>query len=207
MKIIKITKVKNNAKISFENGDKLFLRYEIFVKNALRKGDEVSDELISSLNYQNEFFLAKETAFRIITRRIHSAKELERKLLQRKLDQKIVAEVVADLVENKYVDDETFAKAFIDERRTRKFAGVNKLKNDLRAKGVSREIIENFVEEDFESEFENAIKIGEKKLNSLQNKFSDKRELKQKLSSYLMLKGFNFDVIKQAAEKLINSED
>jgi len=192
MKIAKITKHKNNAKILLENNESVFIRYEVFVKNALRKGDEISDELISSLKFKNEKFLAK---------------ELERKLLLRKIDKNIIPEIISYLKENNYLNDENFAKIFIDEKKNRKMQGVNKLKNQLRSKGVSSEVIENLVEEDFETEFENASILAKKKLHQLENKNLHKRELIQKLSSYLAGKGFSFDTIRKVVNKTIGEEE
>lgn len=87
MKIESIAKVKNDIKILLDNGEKLFLRYEVFLKNGLRKGDDLSEEEISRLIRQNQFYFVKESAFRFLGRRIHSEKELQRKLSGKKIRQ------------------------------------------------------------------------------------------------------------------------
>lgn len=203
MTIVSIAKIKNNIKIILDNGEKLFLRYEVFLKNGLRKGDALTEEEIAKLIRQNQFFFVKESAFRFLGRRIHSEKELQRKLLQKKYDKEIVASVLKELKDSNYLDDEHFAREFADEKINKKAFGPNKVKAELKARGVTQEIIDKILsQKSLGTEFENACMLAEKKLSSLKNRELDKKKINQKLYSYLLSKGFDFDTIKAAVNRV-----
>ncbi|MCU7495142.1 MAG: regulatory protein RecX [Ignavibacteria bacterium] len=203
MKIESISEAKNNIKILLDNGEKLFLRLEVFLKSALRKGDEISEEEISGLIRQNQFYFVKESAFRFLGRRIHSEKELQRKLSAKKYDKEIISQVLRELRESHYLDDEQFAREFSEEKISRKAFGQNKLKAELRARGVSQEIIDRVLEaKPADVEFENALSLAEKKLSSLKGRNLDGKKITQRLYAYLLSKGFDYDVIKAAVGRL-----
>lgn len=56
-------------------------------------------------------------------------------------------------------------------------------------------------------EFENACMLAEKKLISLNNRNLDKKKVNQRLYAYLLSKGFNYDVIKAAVNKVFQPLD
>lgn len=209
MKIESIAKIKNNVKIILDNSEKLFLRYEVFLKNSLRKGDELTEEDVSKLIRQNQFFFVKESAFRFLGLRVHSEKELQRKLSAKKYDKEIIQSVLKELKENQYLDDELFAREFAEEKIIKKAFGPNKVKAELQARGVPKEIIEKVLDAKGgqETDFENALMLAEKKLASLSSRNLDKKKINQRLYSYLLSKGFSFDLIKTVVNKILEPED
>jgi regulatory protein len=208
MKIESVAKIKNNVKMILDNGEKLFLRYEVFLKNALRKGDDLTEEEISKLIRQNQFYFVKESAFRFLGLRIHSEKELERKLSAKKYDKEIIHSVIKELKDNHYLDDEQFAREFTEEKINKKAFGPNKVKAELKARGVSQEIINSVLEvKSSEVDFENAVMLAEKKLSSLMSRNLDKKKINQRLYAYLLAKGFGYDLIKQVVEKVFQPTD
>lgn len=208
MKIESVAKIKNNVKMLLDNGEKLFLRYEVFLKNGLRKGDELSEEEVSRLIRQNQLYFVKESAFRFLGNRIHSEKELQRKLSAKKYDKDIIASVIKELKESNYLDDELFAREFSEEKINKKSFGPNKVKAELKARGVSQEIIDKVLEvRNDDLEFENACTLAEKKLASLSSRNLDKKKINQRLYAYLLSKGFNFEVIRAVVSKISQPED
>jgi regulatory protein len=51
-------------------------------------------------------------------------------------------------------------------------------------------------------ESDNAFKLAEKKLNSLKGKNLERMKINQRLYSYLLSKGFNYEIIKNVIDKL-----
>jgi regulatory protein len=206
MLITKIVKIKNNVKIFFDNKDSLTIRYDIFVKHGLRKGDEINEEIISSLLVQNDNFTVKETAFRLLTRRPHSKKELEKKLLARNFNREIIYSVTNDLENNHYLNDEKFSQDFVQEKQKKKHLGKNQIKAKLKEKGIPDEIInENLNKITDSEEFESAMIIARKKLSQLKN-MEDLKKKKQRIYSFLQLKGYNFEIIRKVTENLLKPE-
>lgn len=203
MIITAINQIKDNVHILLDNDQKVILRYEIFLKNGFRKGDEISEKDISSLIRQNQLFYIKESAYRFLARRLHSAIELERKLLSKKYDKDLVNEVISDLRERAFIDDEKFAREYTREKLEKKLLGINRIKMELKGKGLSQEIIQAVLEENADSdEIENATRLAEKKLKSIRGRNLDKKKLSQRLYSYLASKGFNYEIIKIVLDKL-----
>lgn len=203
MIITSITKIKESVKILFDNEEKLIIRYEVFLKNGFRKGDEISEAERMSLISQNQYFWVKESAFRFLGRRLHSAKELERKLIQKKYDKEMISRVIDELKDSQYLDDFQFARDYAAEKSGVKSLGVNRIRLGLREKGVSTEIIDQVLAEEPDSgEFDNALKIAAKKLTALKGRGLEPQKLNQRLYSYLISKGYNYDIIRKVMDEL-----
>ena len=70
-------------------------------------------------------------------------------------------------------------------------------------KGISKSVFEDFLDEfEYEEEFDNALKMGIKKLNLLSNE-EDIFKKKQKLINYLAYRGFSFDVINDVLREIL----
>ena len=203
MRIVLIRKIKRDAQIIMDTGEELLLRYEVCVKNGLRKNDLINADLILELEKQNKIFSAKETAFNILSRRNHSIKELERKLQQRRIEKEIIDEIIAYLIESNFLNDERFAREFLEERLRLKTVGLEKIKNELYSKGIQREIIKSVLMEKGElDETENALQLVQKRMKLFNRKTTDKKILKQKIYSFLHSKGYNYDTIENVINKM-----
>ena len=97
------------------------------------------------------------------------------------------------LIEKKYIDDEKFAKFWVENRNQRKGSSIKKIKSELFSKGVSSDIIEQVLSESNRNDEDEIQKIIAKKAK----KYTDE----QKLITYLARQGFSFDEIKKAISK------
>jgi regulatory protein len=111
-------------------------------------------------------------------------------------------EIIANLIEQDYLNEERFAKAFVRGKFNLKQWGRNKLKAELKAKKISEYCIKKaMLEIDFDK-YDNTLKnLYEKKLATLK---SEKNIFirKKKLSTYLMGKGYEYSLI----DELFKSE-
>ena len=106
-----------------------------------------------------------------------------------------VSQAVADrvferLVEKGYVDDEKFARFWVENRNQAKGASRRKLEAELRAKGLASSIIEEAFGETERTDADELQKIIAKK----RSRYPDE----QKLMQYLARQGFSYDDIKSA---------
>jgi hypothetical protein len=53
-------KNEKNVTITFENGERLYLAYDVFLKNGLKKNDEFSESRFSFLVEENQLFHLKQ---------------------------------------------------------------------------------------------------------------------------------------------------
>ncbi|MDD5729458.1 MAG: RecX family transcriptional regulator [Victivallales bacterium] len=134
---------------------------------------------------------AKQKAFRLLSLRPHSEKELEKKLREKGFPAVVVKETLEKLHDLKYLNDESFAKSLARNLAVNKLWGNKKIIGSLREKGLTAELIDLSIEQTRqELPEEDAIEI-------LINKKTAKRKTaaldfkeKQKIFQTLMGRGF-----------------
>jgi len=209
MQIIKVVKKgKSDVTIYFDNDSILFLAVEVFLKSGLKQGDEISEDRFSLLIEQNKLFHIKQRAFRLLGRRLHSSSELRRKLWNKDYEQKLIDEVIEDLQKNGYLDDKEFIRAFVAEKSKAKNWSSKKIKGELFKRGVASKLIDEMLsEQPTESDLESAMKLAKKKYEMLLKRNLEPKELRNKLSTYLFTKGFEYDLIREVSDRLITDEN
>ena len=206
MRIERIVKKDNkNVTLIFDNNEKLFLSYEVFIKSGLRKGDEISESRISLLIEENQTFYIKQKAFRLLGRRPHSSYELKIKLKQKGYNDILINEVIKQLKESNYLNDYEFAKSFTEEHIKNKLWGQRKTEAELFKRGVNREIISRIINEEFSdsNQFDNAFKLAGKKYKALLKGNTSSDKMHSKLISFLITRGYDYDIVKRAVNLIL----
>ena len=127
-----------------------------------------------------------------------------KRLLEKGYALEEVNETLKFLEEYNFINDESYTKAFINDRT--KTQGKQKIKYALKNKGVSDEIIEEELSKlDMEKEKENANILALKKYNILIKRESDKYKLKEKIIRFLISRGYNYEVAKDAVNEILKS--
>lgn len=106
------------------------------------------------------------------------------------VSKEVADRALARLIEKKYLDDEKFARFWLDNRFMKKGASLRRLRLELAQKGVEKEIVERVIAENIRSDEEELQKIIAKK----RYRYPDQ----QKFMQYLARQGFSFDDIKAA---------
>lgn len=209
MRILRAAKKgTRQVQIELDNGSNLFLAYEVFLKSGLRKDDEISEDRFSFLVEENRLFYIKQRAFRLLGRRLHSEAELRRKLTGKDYPKYLIDRVVDELIDKGYLNDREFAKQFADEKIKGRLWGGNKIASELFRRGIEREIVYDTVSDKLpeESSLQSALLLAEKKLKLLSHKNLDSRKLTEKIITYLMGKGYDYDTAKEAAGQMENKK-
>ena len=97
--------------------------------------------------------------------------------------------VIERLKSRKYLDDERFARYFLENRNITKGASVKKLRLDLSRKGIDKKLIDNLMAEEIRTDDEEIKKIIAKKA---------KKYDKDKLIAYLVRHGFDYQLARDA---------
>ena len=207
MRILKVVKKgKSDVTIYFDNDSLLFLAVEVFLKSGLKKGDDISEDRFSIFIEQNKLFHIKQRAFRLLGRRQHSSSELRRKLWNKDYEQKLIDEVIEDFKKNGYLDDKEFIRAFVAEKSKTKNWSIKRIKGELFKRGLASKLIyENLSERPKEEDYESALKLAKKKYDLLLKRNLEPKEFRNKLSTYLFSKGFDYDLIKDVCNRLFNA--
>lgn len=204
MKIERIVKKgSKNVVIHLGNGEKLYLAYEILLKNNLRKNQEIPENKLGSLIKQNREFFVRESALRYLSRRLHSVKELRLKLIRKKFEQEFIDKIINELIEKGFLNDFQFASEFA-EHKSREW-GKEKLKSELIRKGIGREIIDQILLNNLseENDYINAKKLAAKKYKILSGRKSDDKKIREKVFSFLIYKGYDYELSKNVTEEIV----
>jgi len=202
-----VKKGKSDVTIYFDNDSVLFLAVEVFLKSGLKKGDDISEDRFSLLIEQNKLFHIKQKSFRLLGRRQHSTSELRRKLWNKDYEQYLIDEVIEDLKKKGYLDDKEFIRAFVAEKSKFKSWSIKKIKSELIKSGLALKLIDEILsKEPSDSDSENAMKLARKKYEILIKRNLEPKDLRNKLSTYLFSKGFDYDLIKEVCSKILKSE-
>lgn len=129
-----------------------------------------------------------------------SVKEVTDKLKTFEISEKDREEIINYLIDNKFVNDERFAHAFVRGKINQSGWGVNKIRFHLIQKGVSKEIIDealqSFDEEAYRQRLVEVLKAKAKTVKAA-NDF----ERNRKLAAYAIQKGFEATLVWEVIRK------
>lgn len=210
MKINKITQSTykdDRAVIHLDSGKVFSVHKVLLLDNQLWVGKELTQEVFERIEKEDLYYKLLDKAYGKLARRLCSKRELIQylnkfiytsKLL---VDSNDVDRIVLKVEEMGLIDDFKFAQQYVELRNKRK--SENELKNLLRQKGISSEIIDRVFTQNFtETELKTLKVLAEKKLRNLQGRNLDKKDIKTKLLSFLYRKGFPFESSKQVVNNL-----
>lgn len=146
------------------------------------------------MNKRTEFFAkARDYAFLLLKFRLRSENELVQRLKLKKIPEDTIKEVVSFLKEKRFLNDNFFAKAWINSR-LKKPLGLKRIKQELRQKGVAKEIIEEETAKvnDY-SEGQIILDLAKTRLNRL--KGIDQLSAKRRVYAYLARRGFSPEIV------------
>ena len=133
--------------------------------------------------------------------RSHS--EVQQKLYELGIRKQDQDEIISTLIEEDYLNEERFAKAFAGGKFRMKDWGRKKIFYALKEKKVSEYSIKQAMKEIDEEEYlKNLKELVEEKYNSLKEEQSLVR--KKKTVDYMLQKGYEFDLVTKAVNELTN---
>ncbi len=209
MRIEKVLrKDDKNVAIYFDNDDRLILSEDVFYQSGLRKGDEVSDDRFSFFVKQNILYYIKQKAMSFLSKRFHSERELFLKLKKKSYDEKLIKIVLDELKSKGFIDDRNFASHFVEEKLNKKKWGRNKIKSALYSKGLNYKIIDEVLSnlKEDSSDINLAMDLAGKKLDQLKKRNVEEIKFRQKLTSFLVSRGFEYDTCREVCEKLLKDD-
>lgn len=200
---INYSKSKEVFEVVFEDETKLLLNYNIFEKYKVSVDMDFSEAEILEMKYFSDIERAKSRAINYISGKLKTKYEVRLKLKENDFAEDIIDEVLDILENEEYLNDKIYCEIFIEDKKKLNGYGKNKIKTLLIQKGVSKNIFEDFLDEfEYDEEFDNALKMGIKKLNLLSNE-EDNFKKKQKIINYLAYRGFGFDVINDVLREIL----
>ena len=158
---------------------------------------------------KSEFEKGKQIAYRFLSYRPRSKKEVERKLKEKKISGENIVSIISLLEKNNYLNDREFTLNWVKYRMENRPSGRRSLEYELREKGIDSEIIKDSLDEVYTGEFDEyevAVRLAEKKIASLRKKKMEYNAFKRGIFSYLQRKGFSFSLIERVMSDLLHTE-
>jgi len=163
----------------------------------LRKGQVLSDVEIAALRTQDAHQQAFDRAVRFLSYRPRSRAEVERYLRGKGITEDGIAGVIERLEQANYLDDEAFARFWVENREEFKPRSRRALHYELRQKGVSSQVIARAL---------NASGDEAAAWRAVEGRLArwaglPRNELRQKIANYLSRRGFDYEIITLIFEK------
>jgi regulatory protein len=158
------------------------------IKFGLHKGLTLSQEEADELKKKSRVSKVKMQAFRHFSGALKSEQDIRTYLYKKELEKEAIEEVVTFLKEHSVINDEYFAERFTDMKIRAKKYSMNRIRAELKKKGVSDRIIKDIPQ----------LKDTDEELDAIQKYVSRNTNLPQeKLIQRLLMRGFKYDVIKK----------
>lgn len=200
--MIKLTfrqQVKNKNRFSVFLEDTYLFSISAYTYHKLVGGEELLVKSVEAFQKECVFPEQYDYCLGLLSRRMHSVKELADKLRLHGCPPEVSEEIISKLKENGYLSDEVYREQFLYSRQTYKKQGFYKMKRDLLAKGISLDASEY----DFEAEKEN--------LKEQVALLLAKQTETKKIYSRLLRKGYRFsditDCLKAFSSEALEESD
>jgi regulatory protein len=144
---------------------------------------------------------AVDRALNYLSYRPRSREEVRRYLRRKETPPEIIESALARLDRLDFVNDRAFAGFWIESREHFSPRGARALKNELRMKGVDRDVVDELVSDDQDEV--RAMRAGRKKaMTLLHNPGIDYATFRNRLGSFLQRRGFGYQVVTKTVRDL-----
>jgi regulatory protein len=177
----------------------------VVAEESLKVGDFLSSAQIVHLEALDEQAKAVGSALNLLARRPRSEREVRARLRQKGYPPETIDLAITKLEGWRYVDDEAFARYWVENREANKPRGRRLLEQELRLKGVDRETIRETIADADLDERQAALELGRTKLRSYRN--LEPAVAQRRLGSFLARRGYGYDVVKPVLAELFGDPE
>lgn len=178
------------------------------IKFGLTKGKVLDSFEIDEIKYEDEIAKAFNASLQFLSFQMRSEHEVKKKLLDKGFGESVVLEAIQKLQKSGFLNDETYSKALLETKKRTQKKGPYAIKEDLRKKGIDKDLQEKVVSTfTYDEQKQLAKELAEKtvKLNSKKTP----SQIKQKIQETLIRKGYSFSIVEDVLSeiKLEKEED
>ncbi|PKN96841.1 MAG: hypothetical protein CVU43_18645 [Chloroflexi bacterium HGW-Chloroflexi-5] len=166
----------------------------------LKVGDFLTEENINTLIESDSSEVAYQKATRLLDYRPRTEKEIRQRLIQKEFSTLEIDQVVLRLKRANLVQDQQFAKMWIENRNDFHPRSQRLMRYELRIKGVAEQTIESALA-DSADDLDLATRAAAQYARKLN--FQDRVLFRKKLSAFLARRGFSYGTISPVIRDLI----
>ena len=195
---IKPQKAKDRVNIYLDGKFGFGIDYENYVKYKLKVESELTSEQIEKIKGEADFQKVLNKIIDFASRRPRSEYEYKLWLRRKKIPEDLHNRLFDSLKDFDLLDDEEFARWWVDQRLTFQKKSKRVMTQELRLKGVDKEIIQKVLSEQDIDE----VNIAKDLLASKKYKWEslEESERKKKMTEFLARRGFSWDVVHDALD-------
>ena len=173
----------------------------------LKVGQTLPEEKIASLQAEDERETVYQKALHFLSYRPRSTAEVRQNLNKRNVPEALIEATLERLQRSGLVNDEAFARAWVENRSEFRPRSKSALKMELRRKGLDDEVIQSVLAEGVDEEAL-ALQAARKYVRRLEARAErsrsglDRSEFRLKLSGFLSRRGFSYSIIAPAVSQV-----
>jgi regulatory protein len=165
----------------------------IVLQMGLQIGQELSPDQLEQLRREEALQQATNRVLNYLSFRPRSREEVRRYLRKKETPSEMIDTVMQRLDDLNLINDQSFTEFWIESRERSNPKGAQVLKNELRSKGVKRELVDELISDDQDEE--RALRAGRKKAALLaQQPGMDFRTFRARLGPFLQRRGFSYEI-------------
>ncbi len=173
----------------------------IVLEMKLNVGQELTPAQLEELRQQEASQKALDRALNYLSSRPHSREEVRRYLRKKETPPELIDGVLERLDRMDLINDQSFTTFWIESRERFSPKGAQAIKNELRMKGVQRDLVDEMVNDEQDEEL--ALRAARKKAQSLLRQPDiDFNTFRTRLGPFLQRRGFSYEVSKHTLKAL-----
>lgn len=167
----------------------------------VRVGEEIDDDRLAHLLALDERARALAAALAFLAYRPRSEREVRDRLRQKGYPPAAIDAAVEKLQGWRYLDDADFARRWVENRETHQPRGRRLLEQELRRKGIDREVARETVDGAEIDERAAALELARDRLRRLAGE--DPATVRKRLADFLARRGFGWDVVRPTLDAVL----
>ena len=125
-------KLNKNGKYEVIIDNKKYILYQdVIIKYLLFSKKEIDEKLLNSIINDNNYYDAYYKMIKFINIKLRTKNEVRKKLIELNISKNDQEKIINTLVNQGYLNDEVYIKAFINDKINLSLDGPNKIKNEL----------------------------------------------------------------------------
>lgn len=160
-----------------------------------RKKNTYNKKSLNPVNY----------SYKLLSYRARSEKELGERLREKGFSETVINDTLAKLKSQGFINDNSLAVSLKKSAEDSRLLGAQGVRNFLRKRGISEELIREVFKDNNSDETERAKKLMRKKLKTIGK--CPEQKIKEKLWRHLSGKGYAFEAIKNAFKQIKSKEE
>ena len=181
------------------------LGIDVVIEFGLAAGMPIDPDFLEQIRAKEEIVSAVNAAMHLLGYRARATGELRTRLRQKGFSPLAIDAAIEKLQGWKYLDDEDFAKNWVEQQATHRPRSRRVMAQDLRSKGIDKELVDETLASVESDELQGAIRASRRKWETWQSLPPELRN--RRLSGFLARRGYGYDIVRQVITHFDNEFD